>query len=159
MKARAIILRTLRATLALCVSLWMAGAGCLWGCSNTTYAATDSHQSHAEETQTVEAGSSCHKPKHDCCAKESVTAESKSADSSVDPFIATLPQGMKDCPMAVSATAVTSKHTNDAQNSDRAPTKLIAAYKVESKRVSPNLVPQYFLNRGPTYLRCCSFLI
>lgn len=159
MKVRAIIFRTLRATLALCVSLWMAGAGCLWGCSNTAYAASDSHQSHAKETQTVEAGSSCHKPKHDCCGNESATSQSKSSASSTDPLIASLPQGMKDCPLAVSAAAATSKNTNDVQNADRAPTKVTAVYKVESRRVSPNLVPQHFLNRGPTYLRCCTFLI
>ncbi len=159
MKARAILKRTLRATLALCVSLWMAGAGCLWGCSKTTYAA-DSHQSHAQETETVEAGSSCHKPKHDCCGKQSAASNSDTSTPSRDTFIASLPQGMlKDCPLAVSATAVTSKKANDVQDADRAVTKVTAVYRVESIRVSPDLVPQHFHNRGPTYLRCCTFLI
>lgn len=159
MKARAIILKTFRATLALCVALWMAGAGCLWGCSNTTYAATSNH-AHAEESETVVAGSSCHKPKHDCCSKVSGASASQAPDSLVNPFIAALPEGMmKDCPLAMSATAVTSKNTNDIQSADRAATKVIAAFKLESIRVTPHLVPQHFLNRGPTYLRCCTFLI
>ena len=160
MNSRAIILRTLRTSLSLCVALWMAGAGCLWGCSNTAYAASSSHPSHEEETQTVEAGSSCHKPKHDCCAKESETSASQSVKSSVDLNFAALPSGMmKDCPLAVSATAVTSKNSNDVQSVERVSTKVLGAYTVESRRVSPNLVPQHFLNRGPTYLRCCVFLI
>ena len=133
----------MRLLLSLTVSIWLAG-GCLLGCSNTAVGAESRH-----EAQTVVAHHSCH---------------SKMASNSEQPkgvpSFAPAPRGMtKDCPLAVSATAATSKNSGHVPDPGRAPVSAVPL--VERITVQPNtsLVTAYLPNRGPTHLRCCVFLI
>src|SRR5262245_24961502 len=60
-----ISIKILRTPLALVVSFWIAGAGCMLGCGNKAHAAVQN-----ANTQTVIAGPSCHSASPDCCAKK-----------------------------------------------------------------------------------------
>lgn len=159
--------RIARVLLAISVSLWMAGAGCLWGCSNGTVSAAGAAADHKHKTPTVVSGSSCHsqaqskKQSHDCCAKKSVsqnTAEAK--QTSALPTFSAIPAGMmKDCPLAVSANALATKGSADASNPGQAPVAELPNIQKTTQRIVAHSSPVQYLNRGPTYLRCCVFLI
>lgn len=150
-------LKAVRVLLAVCVSVWLAG-GCLLGCGNAAMAA-QSEQS----TGTAVEGESCHTARaHDCCAKpqppQQNTIEPKLTESFLS--LTPVPRGMmSDCPLMVSATAVAAKynsHSPDAPQATNAELPLTARRgELPQKHVSAPLVP----NRGPTYLRCCVFLI
>ena len=149
--------RILRTLLALSVSLWMAGTGCMLGCGNTVVAAE-------QNPKTVIAGPSCHHSSHDCCAKKSssptVNPDVKTSQETLL-LLSAVPDGMMlDCPLAVNATAVAASKVSH-QTPEQARTSPAELSSVES--ITQNLdwappAPQ-FLNRGPTYLRCCVFLI
>ncbi len=151
--------KSFRWLMAVSVSLWMAGAGCLFGCSNgaTASAKTDTRQASSE---TVVAGGSCASMKsHDCCAKKNGAAPSPRSETSL-PSLASLPQGMmEDCPLAVTATAVVSKAGTDKSNVALTRTAW-SSQVITSNTSSPTeVVSSIPPNRGPTYLRCCVFLI
>src|SRR5262245_49451380 len=59
-----------RILLAFSISLWLAGAGCMWGCSNMAMAA-ESRSTSAPGQHTVVVANSCHAKTHDCCARTS----------------------------------------------------------------------------------------
>jgi hypothetical protein len=151
--------RIFRVTLAISVSLWMAGAGCLLGCSNSVHASPKNSKS---DVNTVVADESCAaKHSHDCCAKNK---QNKQTAASVEsqllvPEIKAGPGSMKDCPLAVNASAVVSKAKSDG--SDESPARQVTfilpqqSNSFSGSRSSDSLL----LNRGPTYLRCCVFLI
>ena len=149
--------RVARMVLTVSVSLWMAGAGCLWGCSNMT-ASAQSKVLSVDQT-TVVASSSCHARTQDCCSKG---AQQKSVPNSQDTaLLGSMPQGMmKDCPLAVSASAVsTSKSTESAPELTLSPAVQFRGKDLPTNFVFVPSVPTRFQNRGPTYLRCCVFLI
>ena len=151
--------RILRFALAISVSLWMAGAGCLLGCSNSVNASNTTAKSNAE---TVVAGDSCAaKHSHDCCAKKShKQVKSNSTQFETDlPQLAPRPFGMmQHCPLAASASAVVSKARTDG--SEQAPAATIATvFSEETIGLETRTRKPLLLNRGPTYLRCCVFLI
>ena len=157
-------LKTVRLLLAVCVSVWLAG-GCLLGCGNAAMAAqTD------QASETAVEGESCHSARaHDCCAKPTPPKQNTLAkQNNIAPkltesllSLTSVPRGMmSDCPLAVSATAIAAKYNNsnspDATPATGAELRLIAGNgKLPEKHVVAPLVP----NRGPTYLRCCVFLI
>lgn len=148
--------RIFRLTLAISVSLWMAGAGCLLGCSNAVHA---SPQNSKDEVNTVVADGSCAaKHSHDCCAKKKKTAASSETELLV-PEIKAGPGSMKDCPLAINSSAVVSKARSDA--SDQSLAREISSFVVPklSNNFSSRSSESLLLNRGPTYLRCCVFLI
>ena len=152
-----------RVLLAISVSLWLAGAGCLWGCSNMSVQAAGV-PAHEHEASTVVAESSCHaKAKsHDCCAKKSAQKNSvASQQPSSLPLLNAVPEGMmKDCPLAVSANALASKTAAaDASSPEATPVADPPNVEINSQRVVASTSPIQYLNRGPTYLRCCVFLI
>jgi|SRR5215204_2108551 len=160
-----------RVLLAISVSLWMAGAGCLWGCSNMSVQAAGT-AAHEHDTPTVVAESSCHtkpstatkvtKKGHDCCAKASAQKNpGASSETSSLPLINSVPEGMmKDCPLAVSANALASKTAaGDASSPEATPVADPPNVEITSQRVITTTSPIQYLNRGPTYLRCCVFLI
>jgi hypothetical protein len=152
-------IRIFRTLLAISVSLWMAGAGCLWGCSNSAMAA---ESPTSTQTQTVISGPSCHSPGHDCCAKKSST-KSVGIDSQhvLSSIVTVTPEGlMRDCPLAVNASAeVIPKSTVNGPDSTRATITEVPNVQVRIQPRDWDLAPVQFLNRGPTYLRCCVFLI
>src|SRR4029450_2433346 len=60
-----LVKKLLRLSLAISVSLWMAGAGCRLGGGNETHA---SSSASIESADTVVAEHSCASSSHDCCA-------------------------------------------------------------------------------------------
>lgn len=155
------IRKILRLWLAISVSLWMAGAGCLLGCSNEAHAGS---LASAESTDTVVAEDSCASShSHDCCAKKKAHHSAAGNNQQTDPteslFEADQSRMFESCPMAVNASAVVSK--SRAKISQASVAKTIEAplpsmvVTTASRSVDRPSVP----NRGPTYLRCCVFLI
>src|SRR5262249_29472010 len=144
--------KAVRLVLALNVSFWMAGAACLFGCSNSV--------ARGSETEVVVAGDSCASThSHDCCAKKKAPkATSHKSATGLD--LSALPAGMmKDCPLAVNATAAIPKAR--AVSVDSSVVK--AASFTQPEGSTPTLKrfshPPPITSRNPTYLRCCVFLI
>jgi hypothetical protein len=154
--------RVARILLVFGISLWIAGAGCMWGCSNMAMAA-ESRATSTLDQHTVVVANSCHAKTHDCCAK---TSGKQNSTSSTQPsflsIFGSLPQGMmRDCPLSIRASAVVSTSKSSESASDQAqvsPAQFPSLESLEKIAVVPT-VPIQFLNRGPTYLRCCVFLI
>lgn len=153
--------KAVRLLLSISVSIWMAG-GCLFGCSSTTMAADV-----ADATHTVEAGESCHaaaRParSHDCCASQKPkkqTARKAPQPEGLTSFSPT-PRGMmKDCPLVVNATAVTSKNSTQVPDPGRVSVAVLPSFEKQTQLADNTLVVPFLPNRGPTYLRCCVFLI
>jgi len=152
-----ISLKAVRLLLTVSVSIWLAG-GCLLGCGKMAMAASQ----RGNQQAAVEAAS-CHSAQqHHCCSKPKATKK-----STIDPkltesllALASFPRGsMNECPLAMGATAIAAKANSNAPDSDQtttAPLPLTAANReLRQKYFVTPLVP----NRGPTYLRCCVFLI
>jgi len=144
--------------LAVSVSLWMAGAGCMWGCSSNAMASS-TDDTVAKNSQTSVTAHSCHSRTHDCCAKKSHGVTTSRAESSKDFISSALPQsGMSECPLSVSANAELPKTSSDAP--DRAgPSIGLARLTRIPQVVFYQSTAIEFLNRGPTHLLCCVFLI
>ena len=150
--------KAVRLLLALAVSVWMAG-GCVLGCSNGVMAADLA----SDSVQTVEAGESCHTVQsHHCCSApepKKKAARNLRQPIGLPSFLPAPRDLMTDCPLAVNATAATSKNTT--QGSDPGPVPAADLPSVERQTISSNnvTVVSFLPNRGPTHLRCCVFLI
>ena len=175
--------KLLRTSLAVILSLWIAGAGCMLGCQNmVAYAAgsvTAGTEPAGHHTAVVVGGETCaSNQSHDCCAKKQsekkVEARKASAlKSTARPSLQTAmlmsltasinPQhsdGRGECPLALSRAVAVTKPSGG--NQTPAPVVLpLRALPVEtSVEQQPALFPLARLpNRGHTYLRCCVFLI
>jgi hypothetical protein len=149
--------KIVRLLLAVSVSIWMAG-GCLFGCSNSAMA----HELD-EPAQTVVAGESCHAShSHDCCAAKKPKkqiARSSQPPAAVPSFTQLPETMMKDCPLVVSATAVVSKNSSHVADPARGPLAVLPFIESTSEQFDTFLPAPIVPNRGPTYLRCCVFLI
>ena len=158
-------LKVVRLLLAVSVSVWLAG-GCLLGCGSAMAAQGNGDES----SQTAVEGESCHTAqKHHCCSKPKAAKQSTPAkQSTFDPkllastlTLASLPVDMmRDCPLAMNATAITAKANTNSPESTQATDGALPVGAGNSElpqkhHVTAPLVP----NRGPTYLRCCVFLI
>ena len=66
---------------------------------------------------------------------------------------------MKDCPLAVNANAAITKAATYLSDSAELPIADPTKIEGSIKLVELSSTPIQFLNRGPTYLRCCVFLI
>ncbi|HET8783087.1 MAG TPA: hypothetical protein VFM63_11760 [Pyrinomonadaceae bacterium] len=152
--------KVVRLLLAVSVSVWLAG-GCLLGCGSMAMAA----QKVDDSSQAAAEGESCHRAqKHHCCSKPK---PAKQSTSTIDPklsesflVLGSLPRDMmRDCPLAMNGTAVASKaNTSSPESTQGANAELpftTGKGALPQKHVIAPLVP----NRGPTYLRCCVFLI
>lgn len=139
-------MKAVRLLLVFSVSIWMAG-GCLLGCGNTAMAAIAEHQVE-NAAPAVVAGHNCHAARNNSKAPKGVTS------------FAPGPSGMtKDCPLAVGATAVTTKSSGQLPGPGSAPVASLPL--IESRQVqlvTTSLIP-IPPNRGPTYLRFCVLLI
>ena len=130
-----------RLLLVLSVSLWMAG-GCLLGCS--TSAAASEQPALAIETR-----ASCHH-----------AAKSEAKPPKGVPSFMPGPRGtMQDCPLAVSATAVTAKTSNHFPDPGSGPTASLPVTDRAVVQISTTSLIRIPPNGGPTYLRCCVLLI
>ena len=147
--------RIFRTFLALTVSLWMAGAGCMLGCGNTVIAAA-----HSLNNQTIIAGATCHHATHDCCAKKNSSSTDKKSQQTISLLSAVPEPVMGECPLAVNATAVTaSRATHPIPEQARTFRTEPTGLESINQHVDWSPPPVRFLNRAPTYLRCCVFLI
>ena len=136
-------MKAVRLLLSVSVSIWIAG-GCLFGCTGTV--------ASAEQTAPAEVESqSCH------AAHQKTKAPS--APNGM-PSFAPAPRGMMtDCPLAVSATAATSKNSSHVPDPARGPVSALPLIEKTIAQSNTSLVVGFLPNRGPTYLRCCVFLI
>lgn len=150
----------LRLLLVITVSLWMAGAGCLLGCRNEAKASSSNLQS---STETVVVEESCAAPSHDCCArnKATQTTSSRHVDSQSHEQLLALPSPMLgNCPMAVNASAVFVKVGGQVSKAPLArAVEPPVAETTSVRRTYFGFDQPHLLNRGPTHLRCCVFLI
>lgn len=151
-------LKVVRWLLAVSVSLWLAG-GCLFGCGNTAMAA----QLSSEVNQPAVEGEGCHaRHSHDCCAKPKPARQSK---VKVNPNqqlagASSLPRGsLSDCPLMIGATAVVSKTSSNSPEFVGAATAALTRPVSYGELPQRHIVDPFLPNRGPTYLRCCVFLI
>lgn len=158
-------LKVVRLLLAFSVSVWLAG-GCLFGCSNTAMASP----SAVSEATAVE-GDSCHAERsHDCCAKQktqtrptvpvapkqALLSQAEAAQAS----LTGLPRGsMNECPLVISATAVTAKSNSNSPAPAYASNAALPQLENDGETLQKHVVAPLVPNRGPTYLRCCVFLI
>ena len=148
----------LRLLLAISVSLWISGAGCLWGCSKMAMASTA--EGGVKRSSAV-TGNSCHSKAHDCCAKKSPQNRASQQFVPIDTgVLGVLNEGvMNECPMAVNASAVVSKANVTSSDADQIVVFDPLALTANHYQQAPISPPVQYLNRGPTYLRCCTFLI
>jgi hypothetical protein len=138
--------KLLRLLLAISVSIWLAG-GCLFGCGNTAMAADLA----SEATQ------------HESCHAKPKQAKQREVNRNLNQTFAgfsSLPRGMmSECPLMIGATAAVSKSSSnspDLVGSTNAPlTPAVSNGKLPQRHIVDPILP----NRGPTYLRCCVFLI
>lgn len=171
--------KALRISLALLLSLWIAGAGCMLGCQSMVASAAASEPAETQPAghhlAMIVSGDACAtNSSHDCCAKKK--AEAKKAtepESTAKPSLQTAallsqmesftPQpssGMTECPLALSRAVAVAKTTGSKQLA--APVALtLRTLPVEtSLQQHASLSPVARLpNRAHTYLRCCVFLI
>ena len=132
--------KAVRLLLAVSVYLWMAG-GCMFGCASSTMGAEMAQSSE----NVIEAGMSCH-------AKHSQVA-------GVPSFVPS-PRGMvNECPLVVNSTAVTSKNSFHVPDPGRGPIAALPSFEKQIGHTGNTLVAPFLLDRGPTRLRCCVFLI
>jgi hypothetical protein len=157
-------LKVVRLLLALSVSFWLAG-GCMLGCGNTAMASTNT-----VDQATVAEGESCHTEKaHDCCAKQKAQKQSPVPVSQTEVLLnqtqgltslASLPRGsMGDCPLVINSTAVTSKSNSNSPAPAYASNAALPLPENDGEIPQQHVVAPSLPNRGPTYLRCCVFLI
>lgn len=149
-------LKVVRLFLTVCVSVWLAG-GCLLGCGNMAMAASQNREQAAVEAP------SCHSAQeHHCCSQPKPAKQSAIDPSLTESLLAltSVPRSsMSECPLAMSATAITAKaNSNSPELNQTTKTDLphtAANRELRQAHFAIPLVP----NRGPTYLRCCVFLI
>ncbi len=166
-------IKIVRVVLAMALSLWVAGAGCMMGCGNMM--AAGAHSSTANEalhsyghSTIVVSGDACASAKsHDCCAKRKseVRSPPKSQPRQTATTGTTLVNSdepssdMEGCPLAVGKAAVVTKSANaDVRGSKAAAPESFSANTYPEQAV-PFTTPLRLPNRGHTYLRCCVFLI
>lgn len=148
--------KTLRLVLALTVSFWMAGGGCMLGCSNSVSAAEGARAENADAPQVVIAGDACASAhSHDCCAKQRARNTAKRS-SNLAAVSSTM--GMEGCPLAVNATAAISKPSAQA-SPDTTLVHSLPRIQSAGRRSNIRSISPIVSNHSPTYLRCCVFLI
>jgi len=153
-------IKVARLVLALSVSFWMAGAGCMLGCGNSVSAAGRARAESADAQQVVIAGDTCASAhSRDCCAKHH--ASKTSAKTSSNPLLAAVPgtMGMEGCPLAVNAMAAISKPSTAQANPDTTLVDSLPQVQAVGRRSNIHSISPIVPNHGPTYLRCCVFLI
>lgn len=150
-------LKVVRLLLAISVSIWLAG-GCLFGCSNMAMAASETAQSEVE-------GDSCHAARaHDCCAKPKPRKQTKvklkvNFNETFAGVSSGPREGISECPLMIGATAVVSKNSSNSPEFVGTTTAELPLAISGGELTQKHIVDPFLPNRGPTYLRCCVFLI
>lgn len=154
-------LKVARVLVAVSVSLWMTGAGCMLGCGNHTLGASASIENQSGSPETVVAAASCHTQAHDCCAKKTKRKETVLPDqtSSLSAVTFTTEGMMHECPLTVNANAAVTKVNSDAPSANQVVVVHLPRVDKKVHLTNVRFTPVQSLNRGPTYLRFCAFLI
>jgi hypothetical protein len=159
--------KIVRFGLALSLSLWIAGAGCVFGCESMFTAAQEPQgateaQFTGRNVSTVVSQDVCASTKsHDCCVKNKKAHGTRTETPQRIGFASQqgLPRETMRCPLAVNGVAVVTKTSGKqivapvALSTASLPTENTLEQKAA---LSP---PRRLPNRGHTYLRCCVFLI
>ena len=167
-----------RVALALSLSLWIAGAGCMLGCQGmvASACANEAGEPPAEghHLSMIVSGEACATNQgHDCCAKKKAATKARAAEPTAKPSLQTAalisqtesltPQpsgGMRECPLALSRAVAITKTSGGKQVATPIASSLNALPVETSTEQRTSLTPVARLpNRGHTYLRCCVFLI
>jgi hypothetical protein len=136
--------KAVRLLLTVSISIWMAG-GCLFGC------ASGSMSPEPAQEDAVEHGVSCHVKKQ---ARSNLNLLEGVA------YFVPGPGGMmKDCPLGVNATAVTSKSSAHLPDPGRGPVAALPSFEKQTLYTESARVVPFLHNRGSTHLQCCVFLI
>jgi hypothetical protein len=171
-----VVTKIVRGALGLALSLWIAGAGCMFGCQDmTAFAATGNGDGgHDQSLAAIVSGDACAASgSHDCCAKKRAEAGAKTqnANNRLTLKLATLvsqseslntgpSSGGRECPLALSRAIAITKRSDNKQSATPAviavTTPAVPAPTEQHAALSP---PSRLPNRGHTYLRCCVFLI
>jgi hypothetical protein len=153
------IRKVLRLFLAVSVSAWMAGAGCLLGCSNEAHATP----SAGSAVETIAAGHPCAMShSHDCCVnkRKARTASLVPSNSNSQIQVSAIPsRALESCPMAVNAAAILSKAHSDSSNVALTRSEGLPCADYSAPPPLTSVDTSNLFNRGPTYIRCCVFLI
>jgi hypothetical protein len=139
------------------------------GCENMASASAMNEASSPAHTVVIvaegEVCASMHS--HDCCAKQRAKSAPKpAAKSNTSLTTSTLgmqldatSSGLRDCPLAMNATAALSKARPDTSKVVEAHTRTSACLSSLRDQTTALASPPLLPNRGHTYLRCCVFLI
>ena len=169
-----------RGGLGLALSLWIAGAGCMFGCQNMSALAAASDEALEHELgvesglAAIVSGDACAASgSHDCCAKKKTEprAKTQNANKRLTLKLATLisqseslntvpSSGGRECPLAVSRAIAIAKRSDNKQSVPPAVIAVpIPALSIVNEQHSALSRSWHLPNRGHTYLRCCVFLI
>ncbi|HKP45018.1 MAG TPA: hypothetical protein VJT50_00335 [Pyrinomonadaceae bacterium] len=159
--------KVFHSALAIALSFWVAGAGCLLGCGGMTANAaplSEQIRSQPRDLAAIVSAEACASKSHDCCAKHKAESKPPAADTATrDSTVqSSLPAsgGMEGCPLAMSRSAVTSTSVHNRDTQAVVLTHTLTAPPTQNSELPLNLVAKLPLpNGGHTYLRCCSFLI
>jgi hypothetical protein len=152
-------LQIVRVVLAFAISMWMAGGGCMFGCTTPVNAATksDSSTSHHAAPKS-ETGKSCHAVKQANHKSSKHHSGQKQLESLAIPLASSSESG-RECPLAANATTAGAKSSGSLVDRDFSVVDVLRYAEVRSESVQHYLARLHRPNRGPTYLRCCVFLI
>ena len=140
--------KAVRLLLSVSVSIWMAG-GCLFGCATGVMGAESAPES------VVENAASCHVTQpHKKQIKTTLNLL-----QGVPSFIPGPRDMMRDCPLGVNGTAVTSKSSAQMPEPARGPVAALPSFEKQSVQTELTRVDPFLHNRGSTHLQCCVFLI
>jgi hypothetical protein len=161
------------------LGFWLAGAGCLLGCEGmvTAAAGQDSNlSSNSDHASTIAEGNACSSGEgHGCCKKKSRAVRSTPAIPGAhgealvrrNPLTAqnltwvqlaeSSTTSMNACPFAISRALAVAKIHDSQMATAVVSTELHSAIVREQESSLSTLSPMPI--RGPTYLRCCAFLI
>jgi len=134
----------------------MTGAVCLLACSNASASAARIESPGASAI----AGRSCHTATHNCCAKKSPPSIDSAIQSlHVSGLEISTEAVMSDCPLSVIGSAVVTKTKADDTDGNQISVRALPRFEKAVHSEPFCSTPLQSCNRGPTYLRCCVFLI
>ena len=149
-----------RTTIAIGLSLWIAGFGCIFGCE--TFGMSTAHAAAAASTEIkTSPNQSCHKAaEHSCCTRRH---QSQSPEPSAVVGVALLMLGevggdsVRECPMALNAKGLSTRERFDEAGAIQSWSRLgVPVFDPTDPLTGP---PSFQHNKGSTYLQCCAFLI
>ncbi len=173
--------RIIRYVLAPVLSLWVAGVGCVFGCEGKVASATNrrvdaerhsehkfilavsEHSCSSGKSPSKNPGSPANRPRPGGSSNETKPEAQRNGPAETKSTTLVTPgkpsSGMKDCPLAVSRTAVAAKSRGIEVKAAPAIAHLAFPSALSFDQTISLSSPRRFPNRGHTYLRCCVFLI